>query len=145
VGDATWQVLMELEILLDQSQRRYVGSWRWRLERICFSYLSQLCKLLSMTTFHPTGNMDSQTRLEPEIYFWHRFFSLEVQNMNLKPQLYFWWFFSPEIQNTNIKQSSISYGFFSSEIQNTNHMRSGPSLVNGMLAQPALAGCLVGA
>ena len=28
VGDATWQVLRELEILLDQSQRRYVGSWR---------------------------------------------------------------------------------------------------------------------
>lgn len=28
VGDATWQVLTELEILLDQSQRRYVGSWR---------------------------------------------------------------------------------------------------------------------
>lgn len=29
VGDATWQVLRELEVLLDQSQRkRYVGSWR---------------------------------------------------------------------------------------------------------------------
>jgi len=27
VGDATWQVLRELEILLDQSQRRY-RSWR---------------------------------------------------------------------------------------------------------------------
>ncbi|KAM0889228.1 hypothetical protein ACQ4PT_027803 [Festuca glaucescens] len=28
VGDATWQVLRELEILLDRSQRSYVGSWR---------------------------------------------------------------------------------------------------------------------
>jgi hypothetical protein len=28
-GDATWQVLRELEVLLDRSQRRsYVGSWR---------------------------------------------------------------------------------------------------------------------
>jgi hypothetical protein len=28
-GDATWQVLTELEVLLDRSQRRsYVGSWR---------------------------------------------------------------------------------------------------------------------
>jgi probable glucuronoxylan glucuronosyltransferase IRX7 len=29
VGDATWQVLRELEVLLDRSQRRrYAGSWR---------------------------------------------------------------------------------------------------------------------
>ncbi|CAN6308342.1 unnamed protein product [Urochloa humidicola] len=28
VGDATWQVLKELEVLLDQSQRKYVGSSR---------------------------------------------------------------------------------------------------------------------
>ena len=27
VGDATWQVLRKLEVLLDQSQRRFVGSW----------------------------------------------------------------------------------------------------------------------
>lgn len=28
VGDATWQVLRELEVLLEQHQRRYVGSSR---------------------------------------------------------------------------------------------------------------------
>lgn len=33
-GDATWQVLRELEILLDRSQRRHVESWkRWRPQR----------------------------------------------------------------------------------------------------------------
>lgn len=29
-GDATWQVLRELEVLLDQSRRRSVGSYSWR-------------------------------------------------------------------------------------------------------------------
>jgi probable glucuronoxylan glucuronosyltransferase IRX7 len=29
-GAATWQVLRELEVLLDQSRRRSVGSYSWR-------------------------------------------------------------------------------------------------------------------
>ena len=36
-----------------------------------------------------THSIDGQSRLEPEIYFLHGFFSWsEIQNMNLKPELY---------------------------------------------------------
>lgn len=45
VGDATWQVLRELEVLLDQSQRRrYGGSWRaWETRKDQFCIIGCSC------------------------------------------------------------------------------------------------------
>jgi hypothetical protein len=47
-GDATWQVLREFEVLLDQS-RRSVGSYSWRRwstqKVICCSYVPMVCTL----------------------------------------------------------------------------------------------------
>ena len=61
-----------------------------------------------------THSIDGQSRLEPEIYFLHGFFSWsEIQNMNLKPELYFWcillarnWEYKSHTRDPNLHQSN---------------------------------------
>lgn len=95
--------------------------------KIQLSNLLQLCNYVAATC-HPTDNINGQSDLGLRSTSGMNFvFSTEIQNMNLKPELYLMDFSRQKFR------LSISYKIFE------------PSIVNGMLAQPALAGCLVGA